>query len=99
MALVLIVVALVIISYFMVNIYRHDNSPFYKLTGYSYLDMLASKKIRKMYKIVDVLNQVNGPHKILVDVQIPVNDEQKSIDAVLLHESGIYVIDMRAKSG
>lgn len=83
----------------MVNIYRHDNSPFYKLTGYSYLDMLASKKIRKMYKIVDVLNQVNGPHKILVDVQIPVNDEQKSIDAVLLHESGIYVIDMRAKSG
>lgn len=98
-ALILIVVALVIIGYFMVNIYRHDNSAFYKLTGYSYLDMLASKKIRKMYKVVGLLDQVNGPHKILVDVQIPVNDEQKSIDAVLLHESGIYVIDTRAKSG
>lgn len=97
--LLLIVLVIITISYFMVNIYRHDNSTFYKLTSYSYLEMLTSKKTRTLYKLVGVLDQVNSTHKILVNVQIPVNDTLKTIDALFLHESGIYVINVRAKSG
>lgn len=83
----------------MVNIYRHDNSAFYKLTGYSYLDMVANKKIRTMYKMVNDFDQVNGSHKVLVDVQVPVNGELQTISGLLLHESGIYVLNLKEKSG
>ncbi|WP_274308429.1 nuclease-related domain-containing protein [Solibacillus daqui] len=99
MTLLLIILVIFTIGYFMVNIYRHDNSTFYKLTSYSYLDLLTSKKIRTLYKLVGVLDQVNGTHKILVNIQVPVNDALKTIDAMLLHESGIYVMNIRAKSG
>ena len=97
--LILIILVILIVGYFMVNIYRHDNSTFYKLTGYSYLDMVANKKIRTMYKIVNDLDQVKGSHKVLVDVQVPVNDELQTISGLLLHESGIYVMNLKEKSG
>ena len=96
---ILIILVILIVGYFMVNIYRHDNSAFYKLTGYSYLDMVANKKIRTMYKIVNDLDQVKGSHKVLVDVQVPVNDELQTISGLLLHESGIYVMNLKEKSG
>ena len=97
--LILIILVILIVGYFMVNIYRHDNSTFYKLTGYSYLDMVANKKVRTMYKLVNELDQVNGNHKVLVDVQIPVNGELQTISGILLHESGIYVMNLKEKSG
>ena len=99
MKLILIMLVILIVGYFIVNIYRHDNSAFYKLTGYSYLDMVANKKIRTMYKIVNDLDQVKGSHKVLVDVQVPVNDELQTISGLLLHESGIYVMNLKEKSG
>lgn len=99
MKLVLLILVILIVGYFMVNIYRHDNSSFYKLTGYSYLDMIANKKIRSMYHIINEFDRIKGSHKILVDVQVPVNDELKTITGVLLHESGIYVMSLKEKSG
>ena len=99
MKFILIILVILIVGYFMVNIYRHDNSAFYKLTGYSYLDMVANKKIRTMYKMVNDLDQVKGSHKVLVDVQVPVNDELQTISGLLLHESGIYVMNLKEKSG
>lgn len=99
MKFILIILVILIVGYFMVSIYRHDNSAFYKLTGYSYLDMVANKKIRTMYKMVNNLAQVNGSHKVLVDVQVPVNDELQTISGLLLHESGIYVLNLKEKSG
>lgn len=96
---ILIILVILIVGYFMVNIYRHDNSAFYKLTGYSYLDMVANKKIRTMYKMVNDFDQVNGSHKVLVDVQVPVNGELQTISGLLLHESGIYVLNLKEKSG
>lgn len=99
MKLILIILVILVVGYFMVNIYRHDNSSFYKLTGYSYLDMVTNKKVRTMYKLFNELDQVNGSHKVLVDVQVPVNDELQTINGLLLHESGIYVMNSKEKSG
>lgn len=97
--LILIILVILIVGYFMVNIYRHDNSTFYKLTGYTYLDLIANKKIRQMHKIVSELDKINGSHKVLVDVQLPVNNELQTISGLLLHESGIYVLNLKEKSG
>lgn len=99
MALLFIVVLIAIFGYFAMKIYQHDNTTFYKLTGYSYLDVWTNKKIRTTYKLVGVLDELKSPHKIVVNVQLPTKEALQPIDAVLIHETGIYVINMLEMSG
>ncbi|MEK4427363.1 nuclease-related domain-containing protein [Solibacillus sp. FSL K6-1523] len=99
MTLLFIIVLIAILGYFAMKIYQHDNTVFYKLTGYSYLDVWTNKKIRTTHKLVGQLDEMKSPHKILVNVQLPTNEALQSIDAVLIHETGIYVINMLEMSG
>ena len=99
MAQVLLIIIIAIIGYLAVMIYRHDNTAFYKLTGYSYFDLWTDKKVRLTHNLVNALDTVQGPYKILVNLQVPMNNELQMIDAVLLHESGIYVIHIKEMKG
>lgn len=95
----LIVVLVLVVGYFIVAIYRHDDSKFSKLTGYSYFDLWTNKKAKAANKLVVALDKVKGPHKVLVDLQVPNGKSFQQIDALLIHESGIYVIDVKKMSG
>ncbi len=99
MTLFFVIVVIAILGYFVVNIYRHDNTEFYKLTGYSYFDLWTSKKVRMAHNLIKALDDAKGSHKMLVNLQVPVNNELQMIDSVLLHESGIYIIHVQEKSG
>ena len=99
MTQLLLIIAIAIIGYFAIMIYRHDNTAFYKLTGYSYFDLWTNKKARMTHNLVKASDTAKGPHKILVNLQIPVNDSLQTIDAVLLHESGIYIICVKEMTG
>jgi NADPH-dependent 7-cyano-7-deazaguanine reductase QueF len=95
----LLIIVIAMIGYFAIRIYRHDNTAFYKLTGYSYLDLWTNKKVRMTHNLVNALDAAQGPHKVLVNLQVPVNGDLQTIDAVLLHESGIYVIHVKEMTG
>ena len=99
MTQLLLIIVIVIIGYLAIMIYRHDNTTFYKLTGYSYLDLWANKKIRLTHNLVNALDAAQGPYKVLVNLQVPVNGKVQTIDAVLLHESGIYCIHVKEMTG
>ena len=99
MTLILIIVAIAVVSYFVFKIYNHDNSPFYKITGYSYFDVMMKKSVRTSYKLMQELGQANGAQKVMVNLQIPVHEDVQTIDALFLHESGIYVVNVKNKSG
>ncbi|AWE08984.1 5,10-methylenetetrahydrofolate reductase [Lysinibacillus sp. 2017] len=99
MTLFFVIVVIAILGYFVVNIYRHDNTAFYKLTGYSYFDLWTNKKVRTAHNLVNVMDDAKGSHKMLVNLQVPVNNEMHMIDSVLIHESGIYVINVKEKTG
>lgn len=94
-----IIVVMVIVGYPAYKIYIHDNTIFYKITGYSYFDVLMKKKVRILNKIMQDLEQAKGTRKVMINLQIPVYEELHSIDALLLHESGIYVVNIKDKSG
>lgn len=94
-----IVVLVLVVGYFIVSIYRHDDSKFSKLTGYSYFDLWTNKKAKAANKLVVALDKVKGSHKVLVDLQVPNGKSVQQIDALLIHESGIYVIDVKKMSG
>lgn len=95
----LIVVLVLVVGYFIVSIYRHDDSKFSKLTGYSYFDLWTNKKAKAANKLVVALDKVEGSHKVLVDLQVPNGKSFQQIDALLIHESGIYVVDVKKMSG
>ena len=99
MTLIFIIVAIAIVGYFVFKIYNHDNSSFYKITGYSYFDVMMKKSVRTSHKLMHQLEQANGAKKVMVNLQIPIHEEIQTIDALFLHESGIYVVNVKGKSG
>ena len=99
MTLFMLVVLIAIIGYFIFKLYKHDNTPFYQLNGYSYFDILLNKSVRTSYQLIKELEHVQGTKKIMVNLQLPVQKEIERIDALLLHESGIYVVNVKEKSG
>lgn len=99
MTLILIIFAIAIVGYFVFKVYNHDNSTFYKMTGYSYFDVMMKKAVRTSHKLMHQLEQANGAKKVMVNLQIPIHEEIQTIDALFLHESGIYVVNVKDKSG
>ena len=95
--ILLIVVALIITL--AVLVYKHDNTEFARLTGYSFFDIVLNARKSQLHKLMTQLDKVSGEHKVLIDLQLPVNNTIYPIDAVLIHESGIYVIDGVKKTG
>ena len=95
--ILLIVVALIITL--AVLVYKHDNTEFARLTGYSFFDIVLNARKSYLHKLMTQLDKVSGEHKVLIDIQLPVNNTTYPMDAVLIHESGIYVIDGVKKTG
>lgn len=95
--ILLIVVALIITL--AVLVYKHDNTEFARLTGYSFFDIVLNEKKSNLCKLMKRLDKVSGEHKVLIDLQLPMNNTTYPLDAMLIHESGIYVIDSVKKTG
>lgn len=95
---ILIIVVAFIIT-LAVLVYKHDSTEFAKLTGYSFFDIVLNAKKRHLHNVMTQLDKVSGEHKVLIDLQLPVDNTTYPIDAILIHESGIYVIDSVKKAG
>lgn len=93
MALWIVSLIAMIVIVLAVLIYLYDGTEFSKLTGYTFFDILTKEKANRLIKLMSRLSKIKGEHKLLVDVQVPINDTTYSVDAVLVHESGVYVID------
>lgn len=99
MLIAILIVAIVIGIVFGASIYLYENSVFYKMTNYSYLTLWTTRDARNTYKLTKSLNKISGEHKLLFNVKIPVENKQKTIDAILLHESGIYIMNVYHMDG
>lgn len=82
-----------------VLVYRHDNTAFSRLTGYSFFEVLLNARKKYLHRVMNQLEQVSGEHRILIDLQVPVKNRTYTVDAVLVHESGVYIIDGVSKKG
>lgn len=82
-----------------VLVYRQDNKTFSRLTGYSLFDILFKSKANYFNKVMNGLEGLEGEHRILIDVTIPMGNEKKYVDAIIIHESGVYVMTGHQKKG
>lgn len=95
----LICFAIILIGTLAIAIYKYDDSEFSKVTDYTFWDMWTNKKVHAAYKLMTMLDHVKGEHKVLLNVHVPNNKGTDIIDALLIHESGIYIICIEAKNG
>lgn len=82
---------------FAVNVYVFENSQFSKITGHSFISAWMNKRIRFLYKLTQKLTKVNGEKKLLVNIVLP--ESERKIDFILLHQSGMYVINAKQPGG
>lgn len=82
-----------------ITIYIYENSAYYKMTNYSYIKLWTDRKVKNTYKLSNALSNINGDHKLLFDVKIPMNNEQTCIDAIIFHESGLYILNSYHMNG
>ncbi|NLY78623.1 MAG: NERD domain-containing protein [Lysinibacillus sp.] len=90
-------IALIILGIiFAINIYIYENSEFNKITNYSLLNIWNNGKVKKLYKVAQSLKRLQGEKKVLFNVILP---NKEKIDAIVISESGVHVIDIIDMNG
>lgn len=82
---------------FAINVYVYENSQFSKITGHSFRSVWTNGKVRFLYKLSQKLNKVNGEYRLLSNIALP--ESERKVDYLLLHPSGIFVINAMNRSG
>lgn len=96
----LLVLALIYLVITYKNYKEYMASDYYKMTQFSYREMLADVGKRGEYDTYRCLKALKGYKKYLFNCYIPKEDGTSTeIDVILLHESGIYVFESKNYSG
>lgn len=80
-------------------LYKYDDSEFSKVTDYTFWDVWTKKKVHAAYKLMTLLDHVEGEHKVLLNLQVPNQTNKEIIDALLIHESGLFIMNFEHKNG
>lgn len=99
MAFWVLLIVLICVIAIGILVYRQDNRVFSQLTGYSFFDILFKSKANYFNNVMNKLDGLSGEYKILIDLTIPVDNQTMYADAIILHESGIYVMNGVNKRG
>lgn len=86
-----------IIFYIGVKLYQFDNSDFAKQTGYTFIHTLSNKKVRNLKNLYDTTKTAES--KILLDVKVEDVNQTHIADVILINKAGIFVINLKQKSG
>lgn len=79
---------------------RYQQTEYYAQTKKPYLMLLNDKGALGEYHIYHYLKDLKGHKRFLFNCYIPKNnDETTEIDAIMIHESGIYVFESKNYSG
>lgn len=95
----LLIIGVAVVGYFLWAIYKHDDSAFSKQTGYSYFDVLLNKEAKVAHKLFQLLIKEGSTEQLLLNVEIQDGKVKRAVDALFIHESGIFVIDILQKNG
>ncbi|MDN4495190.1 nuclease-related domain-containing protein [Ureibacillus aquaedulcis] len=97
MAILVLFFIILIGIVFAINVYVYENSDFSKTTGHPFISVWTNGKVRFLYKLSQKLNKVNGEYKLLSNIALP--ESERKVDYLLLHQSGIYIINAKDPGG
>ena len=96
--LIIVLLAVIVIA-IGILIYKQETTKFTKTTNYSFVDIWTKPEIKKASYFLEQLDRVEGEHEVILNVDVPYEDTKLHADAVLIHESGIYIVTSVYKKG
>lgn len=99
MAILFLTIFILIGILFAFRVYTYENSEFRKMTGYSLLNIWTNPYIKNTYLLVQSLKYLQGEYKLLLNLAFPTSGGKRKLDAIVIHESGIYVFNIQHKNG
>ena len=94
---------LILLAWYLIYRYQkkqYEKTEYFRQTGNSYLSVRFDKGRYGEYLTYKSLETLPGEKKFLFNVYLPKqNDETTELDAVMIHESGIYVFESKNYSG
>ena len=91
---------IVLLIKFIIEYKEYMNSDYYHMTHVSYWSMLSDTGRKGEYDTYRYLRSLDGYKKFLFNCYIPKEDgTMTEVDMILLHESGIYVLESKNYSG
>ncbi|MDR3069935.1 MAG: NERD domain-containing protein [Propionibacteriaceae bacterium] len=80
--------------------HTYNKSNYFAITQNSYRKVMRDKGLRGEYRTASRLEKVPGNKKILLNLYVPKGERDTTeIDVVLIHASGIYVLESKYYSG
>lgn len=96
---ILVIFAIYIVVY-IIKKKQYEKTEYYQQTSNSYLSVLFDKGRLGEFYIYRYLKSLQGYKRYLFNLYIPKNNGQTTeLDVVLLHESGIYVLESKNYGG
>lgn len=92
----------IIISNYLMWYVRFRKSTYTKETGHTYFETIILRNLGLVgeFDTYRLLEKLDGNKKILANIYIPtINNETTEIDLVLIHQTGIYIIESKNYSG
>ena len=97
---ILILTALVLFIIYAVKKRQYEKTEYYQQTQNSYLKVLFDKGLLGEFYTYECLKPLDGYKRYLFNLYVPKDDgETTELDVVLLHESGVYVLESKNYSG
>lgn len=97
---ILILTAFVIFVIYAVKKRQYEKTEYYQQTRNSYLKVLFDKGLLGEFYTYERLKSLEGYKRFLFNLYVPKDDgETTELDVVLLHESGVYVLESKNYSG
>lgn len=97
--LLLIIVSFMALCYFW-NHYKYKKSAYFKESGNTFLKTFHSKGNWGEYELFTMLEKLKGNRKIMSNLYIPLKDDScTEVDLLMIHETGIYVFEVKNYSG
>lgn len=100
MSCILIPFLIILTVYYYVIIKQYKESEYFKVTHISYYNMIHDLGRTGEYYTYKYLSRLSGTKRFLFNCYVPENDDSTTeIDVLMIHTSGIYVIESKNYSG
>lgn len=84
---------------FACRLYAYENSGFRKMTGSSLYEIWTNQHVKNTYKLVQSLKSLKGEYKLILNADLPAKETNRHLDAIVIHESGIYFLNIQVMDG
>lgn len=98
--LLFLTIALIIVFVYIVERKKYEKTEYFQQTHNSFWNVRGNKGLLGEYYTYECLSRLSGYKRFVFNCYLPKqNEENTEVDVILIHESGVYVLESKNYSG